>query len=131
MNNADRLAALTQVATLRLRAMQSEMAVLLSQETDLRNSLRRLTEEKQQSAIADRGADDPARIANADLRWHRWVDQRKAVINASLAQVLAKKMECRIKLKKAFGQNQATEALAQRATRAAQRVRARSADYES
>lgn len=125
------MAGLVAVSTLKFRAAQTEMAELLSREAALRANLADLVARKAAQAGAARQPGEAALIAGADMRWHRWVDQRRAVINTELAQVLALKENCRARLKDAFGRDQAAHALRDRAVRAQKRALQRRADYES
>lgn len=124
----DRIKDLQRLTALALHATRSEMASLQAREADLREKLVTLAAQKHH---ASRAADDPAVIAGADLRWQQWVDQRRAAINAELAQVLALSDNCRSRLRATFGRDQAASALGDQA-RAAERLRAaRVANYES
>lgn len=124
----DRIRELQRLTGLALHATRSEMASLRAREADLREKLVTLAAQKQQ---APRAADDPALIAGADLRWQQWVDQRRAAINAELAQVLAQSDNCRMRLRATFGRDQAARALAEQAWTADRLRAARAADYES
>jgi hypothetical protein len=96
-NQHRQLTALTQMA---LQQVQGEMQALQRKEADLRANLLTLTTEKQQQPQD-----------TMTWRWHIWVDQRRATINAELAQVLAQMDHCRRRLTKVFGRNLAAEAL--------------------
>lgn len=125
------LKGLTHLAGLAFRAAQSDMAALLRREADLRRNLAQLTESKAMVAKSERPPNDAALIAGADIRWHHWVDQRRATINSELAQVLAQKENCRARLRTAFGKDQAAKAVLDHA-RIADRVHQRRRDdYES
>jgi predicted nucleic acid-binding Zn-ribbon protein len=128
---ADRTRELHGVTQLALRAVQTEMAALKSKEAGLRQNLQALTAQKTQQANQQRAADDPAMIARADLRWQHWVDQRRAAINAELAQVLALNADCQQRLQHVFGRDQAARALVTRAQSDVKQRCLRSASYES
>ena len=131
MRKTRQLDGLQQVSELQFYAAQTEMAELLRKETALRRNLEQLMQGKASQARAPREADDAALIAGADIRWHRWVDQRRARINIELAQLLALKENCRARLKQAFGRDQVVRALRQRAVQAERRDAQRRQDYES
>ncbi|MDX8352876.1 hypothetical protein [Cognatiyoonia sp. IB215182] len=129
--NVQDLKGLADIAGLAYRAAQADMARIMQKEADLCRNLAQLTESKASLARTPRRSDDAAMIAGADIRWHRWVDQRRATINAELAQVRASKDYYQSKLRLAFGKDQAARALLDRAVLAAKRDRSRRADYES
>lgn len=130
-NDAQRIRSLTKVAGVAFRAAQSDMAKLLRRGEDLRRNLTQLTDRKATFARAQKRLDDPAIVAGADIRWHHWVDQRRATINTELAQVLAQKENARAKLRKAFGRDQATNALLRGISQKVQQDMRRRSDYES
>ncbi len=124
----ERIKELQHLTGLALHAARSEMASLRAREADLREKLLTLAAQKQR---APRTTDDPALVAGADLRWQYWVDQRRAAINAELAQVLAQSETCRLRLRATFGRDQAASALADQARTVEKQRAARTADYES
>lgn len=126
-----RLRGLAEIAGTAHRAAQADLARLMQKETDLRRNLAQLTESKAALADAPRTPDDAALIAGADMRWHRWVDQRRATINTELAQVRARKDYYQSKLRFAFGKDQAAQALLDKAISQARRDDRRRTDYES
>ncbi|MEL6839622.1 MAG: hypothetical protein AAFP85_10040 [Pseudomonadota bacterium] len=130
-DDLERLEGLTQIAGLAFRAAQAEMATLARREADLRRNLAQLTESKSTLARSARRSDEAALIAGADMRWHQWVDQRRATINAELAQVFALMENCREKLRQAYGKDQAAEALFEHALLGARTRRRKRSDYES
>ena len=81
-----------------------------AREKRLRDNLAQLVQEKRRTIERD-VPDDAARAAGADIRWHRWVDERRAIINIELAQVLSEKLECQRSLARAFGRDQAVATL--------------------
>ncbi len=113
------------------RAAQARMAELLAREVDLRRNLAQLTESRSAQANAPRAPDEAALVAGADIRWHHWVDQRRATINMELAQVLALQDNCRFALKKAFGRDQVAQSLLQQTLDADQQKKRRRTSYES
>ncbi|WP_341367488.1 hypothetical protein [Yoonia sp. BS5-3] len=125
------LKGLTVLSGLSFRAAQARMAALLEREARLRRNLLQLTESRSAQAQASRAPDEAALVAGADIRWHHWVDQRRAVINTELAQVLALQENCRAALKEAFGREQAAQSLFERAAREGSRKRKRQENYES
>lgn len=131
MNDPRQLAKLQHMTGLKFRATQSEMATLRAREAALRRNLEHLVQTRRTQAQAPRAADDAALVAGADIRWHRWVDQRRAVINHELAQVLAQKAACRVRLQKAFGKDQAAQALQKQAEAVVRQRVMRRAAYES
>lgn len=110
--SADRIGELAVITGLALRAAQAEMAEFKAREADLRQRLIDLAAQKTRDP---RPHDDPALIAEADLRWQRWVDQRRAAVNAELAQVLAQIDSRQQKLRGLFGRDQAARALVEKA----------------
>lgn len=126
-----RIEALTKIADLKYQSMQLKMAKLLQQEHALRQNLQQLTEQKTSSATTQEPGSGLAALAAVDLRWHRWVDQRRTIINLELAQVLAQQEELRLKLQQAFGKSQVVQTLAVRAAAARRQAAVRRTDYES
>lgn len=122
---------LVKIADLRYQSVQFEMAVLLEQEYGLRANLQQLTAQKQAAAITMETGNDYAVAAGVDLRWHHWVDQRRAVINMELAKVLAQQAELRLRLRQAFGKSQVAQAIATQSAMHARQVKARRGSYES
>jgi hypothetical protein len=110
-----RIKALGRITALKHHAIQIEMAALLARERALRRNLADLASERKATSEVERSADDPARVAGAEVRWQVWVDQRRATINAELAQVLAQKADCTARLRLAFGKDQVAQALVYRA----------------
>jgi len=131
MNDLRRIASLAQMTGLAFRAAQGEMAALQRKEDELRANLATLVADRQAQAERALNAGTPGLMAGADMRWHRWGDQRRATINAELANVLARKEACKAKLQQAFGRDQATKKLVTHAQTDAALWQARRADYES
>ena len=128
MRSADRVRELAVLTGLALRAAQAEMAKLKAREADLRRNLIDLSAQKIREPIPQ---DDPALIAGADLRWQHWVDQRRAAVNAELAQVLAQIDSRHQRLRGLFGRDEAARALVEKAQKDFQLRRRRSKAYES
>jgi hypothetical protein len=126
--SAQRIADLAVLTSVSLRAAQAEMADLKAHEADLRQNLIDLAAQKLRDSRAE---DDPALIAGADLRWQQWVDQRRAAVNAELAQLLALIDNRQHRLRGLFGRDQAARALADRAQNDRRLQRLRASDYES
>lgn len=126
--SAQRIAELAVLTSVSLRAAQAEMADLKAREADLRQNLIDLAAQKLRALRAE---DDPALIAGADLRWQQWVDQRRAAVNAELAQLLALIDNRQHRLRGLFGRDQAARALVDRAQSDRRLQRLRASDYES
>ena len=109
MKKIEKIKKLHALTDMRFLALQTKMAELSGQEQDLRNTLAELSK-----SVSERQAnpkDDAAMIAGADIRWHRWVDQRKTALNIELAKLTAQKESYQQVLKEAFGQYQVTKKL--------------------
>ncbi len=131
MIDRKKLAKLRELSGLRYRAAQAEMMALLRREEGLRENYAQLTQSKQSQALAHRAPDDAALAAGADIRWRQWVDQRRATINAELAQLLVQKEARKQKLKAAFGQDQAVNGLQEHHERLQRRRLRNKENYES
>lgn len=126
-----RMKGLVNLSGLSFRAAQARMAELLTREADLRRNLELLTESRTVQAHAPRTSDEAALKAGADIRWHQWVDQRRATINTELAQVLALQEHCRIALARTFGRDQVAQSLLRQTKQADLAKRQRRSSYES
>lgn len=112
-------------------AAQARLAKLSRQENALRAQLRRLQDDRNALARTERGAEDAALAAGADVRWFQWISGRQTLLNTELAQVLALKAHQLDVVRKAHGRQQALEKLTQK-LRAEQRQRAeRKKDFEN
>ena len=131
MNDSKQLAQLQKLTALKLDVAHSEMSLLWTKEAALRSNLDQLVQTRCAQSQAPRAPYEAALIAGADIRWHRWVDQRRAVINHELAQVLAQKAVSRIKLQKAFGKDQAAQHLKKQVAAEVRQTTVRRATYES
>lgn len=129
MTKGDQLVRLTQLTNARFEAAQTKMAGILQREAGLRDALAQLEGSRHEQAIKGRSPYDPALAAGADLRWHRWIDQRRAILNIELAQVLALKDGHRAALRSAFGRDHAVATLRARVAAAQARKIARKTDY--
>ena len=131
MNRKQQLAGLQQLSGLQFRITRAEMTDLVHKEMALRQNLEQLIQSKANQAQAKRNSDEAALIAGADIRWHQWVDQRRAKINMELAQILALKENSRTKLRRAFGRDQVTQSLHKQAVQSEKHTLQRKQDYES
>lgn len=131
MNRLADLAKLGQLAGVVYESERAALLRLADREAGIHAQLRDLNAARAAQSTAERSADEPAMIAKADMRWHRWIDQRREVLNRELAQVLALKSQQQMKLQTAFGRHQATLKLAQRAAAKAKADKERRAGYMS
>lgn len=131
MTEATRLQALGKVSRLKYQSLQGEMAQLLHRELGLRENLRQLVASRTLRHGETLQQSDPALKAGADIRWHKWVDERRAVINTELAQVIGQKEHCRARLQRSFAQDQAVHALMKQSISQEQLIRERRAGYVS
>ena len=122
---------LAQLTALEFRSTMAEMTQLAQREAGLRQNLDQLLQSKHERANADISPNEAAFAAGADVRWLQWVDQRRAVINTELAQVMALKENYRAKLTKAFGRDQAVQALLKKLQQDQKLSEARRGYYES
>lgn len=110
MNKLVQMKAMQELVNMRLKIVEAELATILSKERRLRGNLAQLVKDRNVSLRADEFA-NVAQVSGAEIRWHRWVDARRGLINQELAHVLAKKIECQRMLRRAFGKDQALQAL--------------------
>jgi hypothetical protein len=103
-----RLITLKALTATKLMSTQAKLAVLLAKEKGLRDNLANLAAQRQQSLTL---GSDPAAAASANVRWHKWMNEKRAMINIELAEVLGRKTEAQFKLRRAFGKDQALLAL--------------------
>ena len=111
MRPAEEMAALARLAGLASDAAEARLAAHLRRAAELRNSLAALEGERRERATSLTEA-DPALRAGADLRWHHWIDSRRALLNAELARSLAEADRARAAVRQAFGKKMASEAVA-------------------
>jgi len=126
-----KVAALRTLTDLAFQQIQSEMQELNARETCLRENLAALTAEKSRQAATLSGPDNAAFIAGADFRWQHWVDQRRAAVNAELAQVLALTESCKQRMRLYFGRDQVAAALIDVVMKDQHIRRKRKTDYAS
>ena len=131
MPDRKKLDALSRLAAAEFRAKQAEFASILAHEAQLRENLAQLMASRNTRSAARPSLGDAALNAGADMRWLQWVDQRRAAINVELARVMVKKESFKIQLQRAFGRNQAAEALIRAAAAADRQKIARKRAYES
>lgn len=131
MKQSKDMAGLIQISELQYRTAQADMARIRAREEDLRRKLAQLIESKSAQAITTQRPDAAALIAGADIRWHRWVDQRRAAINAELARVLALKENSRVRLQTAFGRDRAMQKLSEQMLKSQKAKHTRRQSYES
>lgn len=118
---------LQKVAKARLSALQVAFSDLSLKEARLRENLQQLVAKRQ--TLTERTAElDPARNAGADVRWFKWVEDRRAVINTELAQLAAKKLQLQQKMRRAFGKEQVFQDLIKRQTVTENQKRVRRSD---
>jgi len=122
---------LAQLTAIEFRSAMAEMTQLAQREAGLRQNLDQLLQSKNKRANAVISPNEAAFAAGADVRWLQWVDQRRAVINTELAQVMALKEGCRTKLNQAFGRDQAVQALVKKLQQDQKLSEARRRYYES
>lgn len=122
------LGGLTEAAFL---SAQSRLTRLSRRESDLRGQLRRLQQERNALARAERDIDDAALAGGADVRWFQWISVRQSRLNMELAQVLALKAHQLAVVRRVHGRQQALDKLSQ-SLRAEERQRAeRKKDFDS
>ncbi len=131
MRDAAKLMRLHALTETQFLAVQTEMSELSRQEQQLRENLAALSKSVTSRAALLEVNDDPARIAGADIRWHRWVDQRKTTINTQLANLLARQEHCRARLQEAFGKTQVADKLLTRVKVKEEKIRKNRIGYES
>lgn len=129
MSRARDLAALAQLAGLASSTAEARLSILTRKADDLRTLLAELDTARRDRARGLTAA-DPAMMAGADLRWHRWIDGRRSALNGELARTLVDVARARAALKHAFGQKLASEALAERGKREGLRDRDRRAERD-
>lgn len=131
MTNRKKLDALSRLVAADFRAKQAEFASILAHEAQLRENLAQLMASRQSRAAELPSPCDAALNAGADMRWLQWVDQRRAAINAELARVMVRKENFKIQLQRAFGRDQAADALIRAATAEHRQKFVRNSAYES
>ena len=122
---------LAQLTALELGATQAKFAKIAQREAHLRQNLAQLSQQKYDRSGASVNMQEAACAAEATVRWQQWVDQRRAVINTELAQVLALKENWRAHLTKAYGRDQAAQTVIKRLVQARKVQALRRQSYES
>jgi hypothetical protein len=117
-----RLAALETLTKVRFAAAQATFARHMRAEVKLRDNLAQLIKHRM-TVFEPKPQGDAASIAQAEISWHKWVDQRRTIVNTELAQVVAERLESQRKLRRAFGKDQAVAALIKEQKKAASRQR--------
>ena len=105
------LAQLRALTDAKFVAVQSEMAALQQKERAIRAQLSDLVVRRATAAQRLQGGADAAAAAGADVRWHRWIDQRRKKLNQELSAILSDKAAIRVQLQKSFGRNEALRLL--------------------
>lgn len=122
---------LARLTALEFHATQTRFAEIAQREARLRQNLTQLSQHKVSAPHAALNMHEAAFAADANVRWQQWVDQRRAVINTELAQVLALKENYRVRLATAFGRDQAAQAMVNRFIQERKTQTARRQSYES
>ncbi len=125
------LAQLARLTDAAFQAAQGDMAAAKAREVSLRETLKSLDLSRSQRATATLGETDVALIAGADVQWVAWVEQRRRLINAELAQCLVKQDHCQQVVRRTFGRDQAVTSLEKARAAIAKRDAARKSDYTS
>lgn len=125
------LAQLAQLTDAALLAAQSKMSAAKAREIELRETLKSLDVSRSERAVATLGQADAALMAGADAQWLTWVEQRRRLINAELAKCLVAQDHCQQVVRRAFGRDQAVEALEKARVASVKRATARRSDYTS
>jgi hypothetical protein len=128
--SAQKFQHLLQLSDAVFESERAALAALAKREEAVRTQLRDLAQVKNTPPALGE-AQDTASKAGADVRWHRWIDQRREILNHELAQIMALKLAQQEKLQKAFGRKQATDGLAKRAIAQAKIMQDRRDRYTS
>lgn len=116
MSRLTDLRALARLTDTAFAARQSAMGQLRRHEQALRDKLAALESDRSVRATSLTGvAPDVALAAGADLRWHAWIEGRRAALNAELSRNRVAQEAARAALARAFGRAQATGVLVGRA----------------
>lgn len=125
MTNEQDLCAITQAV---FQKRQMEYSALLKSEHRLRDALSDLRASRAETQSGDR---DLAReMTGVDLAWQSWLDQQEKQLLIELAQLRARREPVMYQLRRAFGRDQAAQAIleAANADRAEQRQKKREWD---
>ena len=109
--------ALCRVLETKLEAEKAKLAQLVKSEKDLRKQLQDLIHSRNAAATRNPAADDPALKSGADLRWQRWIESRRGLLNQELASLLARRSRQTDIVRKAFGRHAAMATLRDRQIR--------------
>lgn len=107
----DQLTQLAEITDAVLQAAQVVLAGEVSREKELRSVLTTLVADQSHRAAQLMAEPDAALRAGADVQWRAWVEQRRRLINAELANCLAAQARHREAAAKAFGRHQAVLSL--------------------
>jgi hypothetical protein len=122
---------LAKLTALEFGVVQAKFSDIVKREDDLRLNLAQLLQRKRESRPTAQNLREAAFDSEANVRWQQWVDQRRLVINTELAQVLALKENCRLNLTRAYGRDQAAQAVIKTLTRTRKMRALRKLNYES
>lgn len=112
--------ALQQVTEAGYAAAEARMARLRQHEMAILQQLQQL-QQAEGDRLRQRSATDSALRAGADLRWERWIGERRSQLNSLLARLRAQMEGERAQLARAFGRKMAMdETAAQLKAQAAQ-----------
>ncbi len=116
-NRLAELAGFARVTGAAFDAEQARMAALRRREAELRETIADLDRPRHDPTTPIE--DDAALRAGADLNWQLWVDTRRSALNVELARCLVAQADARIVLSRAFGRNQAAQAIRDKGQRTA------------
>lgn len=108
-------------------AAQLRVASLQAREKELRA----LIEGLRNGRHTDLPSTDLARQTGADLKWHRWIDQRIIDLGTELSKVRAAQIEAMDHLRQVFGRQQGLQYVLQTQRQTDRQVRKRRDDYVS
>ena len=91
---------LEQVLDLRFRRKQMGYAKIISQESRVREQLRKLDD---QAKDAERSQDHKLQAIGADVIWKSWLERTKRTLNMELAQIMVQKEALRAGVKREYG----------------------------
>jgi hypothetical protein len=107
------------------------LASLARKEQELRQKLADLSNAKHEKLVGQEAGNNLALVTDVDMKWHRWIDQRRETMNRELAQVLALKLDQEPRLKIAFGRREACRSLVKNGKAAAKALASRRGDQTS
>ncbi len=106
------LSDLVSVTEARYQIEQAKLADIAAEEQKLRRMLAELTEQER-SGRSTLVKDTAIAAYGGDVMWQRWVGRSRTVLNARLANVLARKDNILVGMRKAFGKKIVAEELLQ------------------